>query len=107
MKNQKFLEEFYEKVILSKYDCFSDVFKISWVDHGRLDDSYVWAHYFEVNSRHYVLLSNDYAKGSHLDDGMTHEIVKYNNESGIELKFNDNSEFENITGNYTLYIEKN
>jgi hypothetical protein len=61
MKDEKFLESFYAKVILISYSQYFDVNKIHWIDHGRLGDSYVWAHYFDVNGKHYILLSNDYA----------------------------------------------
>jgi len=106
MENQKFLEEFYENVILPKYGESVDVTNIHWIDHGKLDDSYVWAHYFETNGKQYVLLSNDYAAGSHLDDGLSHEIVQCGGENSTELNFNDNQKIENITGRYTLYQEK-
>lgn len=106
MKNQRFIEDFYSNVILPRYNNSLDITKIHWIDHGKLDDSYVWAHYFETNGKQYILLSNDYAEGSHLDDGMSHEIVKCDNKTSIELNFNDNKEVENITGRYTLYREK-
>lgn len=106
MKNEKFLEEFYKNVILPKYGDLFNVNEIKWLDHGRLDDSYVWAHYFENNGKQYVLLSNDYAEGSHLDDGLSHEIVKCGDKTSLKLCFDDGKEVENITGQYTLYREK-
>lgn len=106
MKNQKFLENFYENVILPRYSEYLGIAEIRWIDHGRLDDSYVWVHYFETNGKQYILLSNDYTEGSHLDDGISHEIVKCGDEKSIELNFSDNKEIENITGRYTLYREK-
>ena len=107
MKNQKFLEEFYENVILPKYGGSLDLSDIKWIDHGKLDDSYVWAHYFEAGGRQYILLSNDYAEGSNLDDGLSHEIIKCGEDKSIELNFNDDKEVENITWRFTLYREKN
>jgi hypothetical protein len=106
MKDQKFLEEFYEKVILPKYSDCLDLAEIKWIDHSRLDDSYVWAHYFESNNKQYILLSNDYAESSYLDDGLSHEIVSCNTKNSIELHFSDGSEVNNITGRFTLYREK-
>lgn len=106
MRDEKFFESFYSRVILIRYSQYFDASKIHWIDHGRLGDSYVWAHYFEANGAHYILLSNDYAKGSYLDDGLSHEIVKCGTKNSIELNFSDNKVVDNITGRYTLYREK-
>lgn len=106
MDNNDFLELFYINVILPRYSDSLDLTNLRWIDHGYIDDSNVYGHYFESGGKQYVLLSNDYAQGSHLDDGLSHEVVKCGDETSIELKFNDNHKIDNITGWYTLYREK-
>ena len=105
MNNVSFLEQFYENVILVRYKDHISLNDIQWIDHGRIEDSYVHGHYFKSNGEQYILLSNDYMKGSYLDDGLSHEIVRIGDSTSIELNFNDNKEIDDITGRYTLYRE--
>jgi hypothetical protein len=100
------LEIIYENVILPRYSEYLNTSDIHWTDHGRVDDSYVTAHYFESDGQHYILLSNNYANGTYLDDGISHEIIKCGDKTSIELNFSDNYKIENVTGKYTLYREK-
>ena len=102
----KFLEQFYEKVILPQYG--STVFNnVTWIDHGAIElDSF--AHYFKAdNSREYVLVFEDFPGNVAFDDGLSHDIVLVNNEKTI--RFGSDPPFkyvENITGYFTLYKEK-
>ncbi len=106
MKNINIFEVIYQNVILPRYSDYLDINDIRWIDHGRVDDSYVTAHYFESNGQHYILLSNNYTHGTYLDDGISYEIVKCGDKTSIELNFSDNHKIENVTGKYTLYREK-
>lgn len=102
----KFLEQFYEKVILPQYG--STVFdNVTWIDHGAIElDSF--AHYFRAgDSRDYVLVFEDFPGNIAFDDGLSHDIVLVNNE--ISIRFGGDPPFkyiENITGYFTLYKEK-
>jgi len=106
MINNKFLEKYYENVILPKYEESLDITDIQWFDHGKIDDSYAFAHYFICQNREYVLLYESYPGITYLDDGLSHEIIKCGNKTSIELKFNDNKGTDNVAGWFTLYQEK-
>lgn len=104
--DEKFLEKFYENVILPQYSNEVSVADIVWKDHGKpgLDS---WAHYFEdKDGREYVLLYEDFPDGAFLKDGLTHEPVEINGEISFELKFGNAKQIPNLTGWYTLYREK-
>ncbi len=102
----KFLEQFYEKVILAQYS--STVFdNITWIDHGAIEfDSF--AHYFKTDDgREYILVFEDFPGNVTFDDGLSHDIVLVNNEKTI--RFGGDPPFkyiENITGYFTLYKDK-
>lgn len=102
----KFLEQFYEKVILPQYS--STVFdNITWIDHGAIElDSF--AHYFKTDDdRECILVFEDFPGNVTFDDGLSHDIVLVNNEKTI--RFGGDPPFkyiENITGYFTLYKEK-
>ena len=102
----KFLEQFYEKVILPQYS--STVFdNVTWIDHGAIElDSF--AHYFKAdNNKEYVLVFEDFPGNVAFDDGLSHDIVLVNSEKTI--RFGGDPPFkyvENITGYFTLYKEK-
>ncbi|PID31438.1 hypothetical protein CR983_01080 [Candidatus Saccharibacteria bacterium] len=102
----KFLETFYETVILPQYDEIV-VEGITWIDHGSigLDST---AHYFrDRTGREYVLVFEDFPDGSVFGDGLSHEIVPVHGE--ISLRFGGDKSFkdiENITGYFTLFREK-
>lgn len=104
--NDKFLEQFYESVILSRYKDGIDIGGIKWKDHGKVElDS--WAHYFEdKNGKEYVLLFEDSPGSSFLDDGLSHEVIKLGDESSIGISFSDGKYIPNVTGYFTLYREK-
>lgn len=106
MKNQEFIESFYVNVILPRYSKYVDITDIHWVDHGRIDDSYAIAHYFECQDKEFVLLYESFPGNTYLDDGLSHEVVKCGDERSIELKFSDNKEIDNIIGWFTLYRGK-
>jgi len=104
--NEKFLEQFYEAVILPRYEGIIKLDKIEWVSHGKVDLD-AWAHHFQIQGREYVLLYEDYPDGSYLKDGLSHEVVKLGDEWSIELKFSDDGkQLPNILGWYTLFREK-
>lgn len=102
----KFLEQFYERVILPQYS--STVFdNVTWIDHGAIElDSF--AHYFKAdNSRGYVLVFEDFPGNVAFDDGLSHDIVLVNNEKTIRFSGDPPFKYvENITGYFTLYKEK-
>ena len=104
----KFLEQFYEKIILPKYGLvFSDVFK--WKDHGKVGPD-TYAHYLEdADGTEFVLLNEDFPNGDYMSDNLTH--------STVPLVGDDNSDIlrvtigtdwiPNVSGYFTLYKEKN
>lgn len=104
--DNKFLEQFYEDVVLPQYAEIVEFKKINWKDHGKVDLD-AWAHYFDDESgREYVLLYEDFPGGAFLDDGLSHELVKIGEETSLKLSFSNDKEVENITGYFTLYREK-
>lgn len=106
MISNKFLEEFYENVILPKYSNDLDLSNIQWIDHGKISDTYSFAHYFMCNNKEFVLLYEDFPGNTYLDDGLSHEIVKCGDKTNIELKSSDSKEIDGIVGWFTLYREK-
>lgn len=102
----KFLEQFYEKVILPQYN--STVFdNVTWIDHGAIElDSF--AHYFKTeNKTEYVLVFEDFPGNVAFDDELSHDTVLVDDEETI--RFGGDPPFkyiENITGYFTLYKEK-
>jgi hypothetical protein len=105
--NEEFLEKLYETVILPRYKDEIDLGKVRWVSHGKVDLD-AWAHYFQVDSKAYALLYEDYPDGSYFKDGLSHEVVKLGDEFSIELKYGDVTpkQIPNILGWYTLFREK-
>ena len=106
MISNKFLEEFYENVILPKYSDNLDLSNIKWIDHGKISDAYSFAHYFICNNKEFVLLYENFPGNTYFDDGLSHDIIKCGDKTNIELKFSDNKEIDNIAGWFTLYREK-
>lgn len=102
----KFLEQFYEKVILPQYA--NTVFNnVTWIDHGAIElDSF--AHYFKTdNGSEYVLVFEDFPGNVAFDDGLSHDIVLVNDEKTIQFGGDPPFKYvENITGYFTLYKEK-
>lgn len=104
--NTKFLEQFYENVILPQY---AEVLfgNITWIDHGSIGLD-AFAHYFKnTDGKEYVLVFEDFPGSTAFDDGLSHDIVLVNNEKTI--RFGGDPPFkyiENITGYFTLYKEK-
>lgn len=101
-----FLEQFYEKVILSQYVDL-DFGPITWIDHGRVGPD-EFAHYFQDSrGHHYVLVFEDFPGGVPFDDGLSHEVVLVNGKTTV--RFSGEVPFkyiENISGYFTLYQEK-
>jgi hypothetical protein len=105
--DEKFLERFYETVVLPRYAGVVRFDKVKWVSHGKVDPD-AWAHYFQVDGREYALLYEDFPDGSYFKDGLSHEVVELGDEGSIELKFSDGGkQIPNILGWYTLFREKN
>jgi hypothetical protein len=71
--NNRFLEQFFENVILTRYEGSFDISGIKWKDHGKVDlDS--WAHYFVSKvGKNYVLLFEDFPETRFL---MTDYLMK-------------------------------
>jgi len=102
----QFLEQFYENVIFPRYKDSVTFGKITWIDHGKVGLD-AWAHHFKAeDNREYVLLYEDFPDGSYLNEDLSHEVVKVGNEISIQLKFGDDAEIVNITGWFTLFVEK-
>lgn len=105
MNNNRFLEQFYEQVVLPRYKNIT-IDKIEWVDHGKVDLD-AWAHHFKISGKEYTLLYEDFPDGSYFQDDPTHELIKCGDETSIELRFSDEvNQIPNITGWFTLYREK-
>lgn len=104
--DNKFLEGYYEKIILPLYK--DESIKVSaWKDHGRVGPDN-WAHCFEdAAGIEYVLLNEDYPDGQYLDNPPTHDVVPLPDSDTISLKvsFGD-AWIPNVTGYFTLYREK-
>lgn len=103
--NDKFLEQFYENVILSRYKDEVELGDIKWIDHGKVGLD-TWAHYFESGGKEYVVLCEDSPGGEYLDDDLSHEVVKLDGRTSIKLSFDDDFEIPNVTGWFTLFQEK-
>lgn len=104
--NTKSLEEFYESIILPRYQGICDLSTIKWISHGKVDLD-AFAHHFECGGKEFVLLYEDYPDGSFLKDGLSHEVVRIGEETSIELRFSDESSvIPNVIGWFTLYQEK-
>lgn len=102
----RFLEQFYENIILPLYSKSVTFKDITWKDHGKLGpDS--WAHYFDnLDGREYILLYEDFPGNSPFDDNLSHEVVRFKDQSSLQLSINDTQQIENVTGYFTLYQEK-
>lgn len=105
--DNKFLEHYYEYVVLPQYGSDLDLKTLTWKDHGKIDLD-AWAHYFEdSDGREYVLLYEDFPGSTYLTDGLTHEVVRVNGQTSLELLFSDgNKKIDNLVGYFTLYREK-
>ena len=104
--NNKFLEQFYENIILPRYEGAASFDGIAWTDHGKVGLD-AWAHYFKSDGKEYVLVYEDFPGNTDLDDGLSHEIVKCGDETSIELRFSDDArQIPNVTGWFTLFREK-
>lgn len=107
--SDKFLEQFYETVVLPRYARVIKFDKITWTSHGKIGLD-AWAHYFETgkDKKEYVLLYEDFPGDTYVTDGLSHEVIKLGDQYAIELKFNDtgNSNYvPNILGWFSLYRE--
>ena len=101
-----FLEQFYENIILSRYEEFVRFGAITWFDHGKVGLD-TWAHYFKSGDKEYVLVYEDFPGNTDFDDGLSHEVVKCGDETSIELRFSDDArQVPNVTGWFTLYQEQ-
>lgn len=102
----KFLEQYYETVILPLYSDGITISDITWKDHGKVGlDSY--AHYFDdKQGREYVLLYEDFPGSDYLNDDLTHDIVLCEGESSVRVMTTPEKTIDNITGYFTLYAEK-
>lgn len=106
MDDNKFLEEFYNRLILRSYDAVLGLKNIHWMAHDKVDLD-AWAHYFTCDNKEYALLYEDLPDGSFFKDGLSHEVVKCGDETSIELRFSDSSlQIPNLTGWYTLFRKK-
>lgn len=106
MKDNKLLEQFYELVILPRYDSLANFGNITWIDHGKVNLD-AWAHYFKSNNKEYVLVYEDFPGNTDFYDGLSHEVVKCGDETSIELRFSDDAkQIPNVTGWFTLFREK-
>lgn len=104
--DNKFLEQFYENVILPQYSDEVSFVTIVWKDHGKVDLD-AWAHYFDdQNGKEYVLLYEDFPGSTFLDDGLTHEVVKIGNETSMKVSLSTDKVIDNFAGYFTLYREK-
>jgi len=106
MDDNKFLEKFYERVIIPRYGDSIARGSVEWIDHGKVGlDS--WAHHFRISGIEYTLLYEDFPDGSYFQDDPTHELVKCNGETSIELRFSDETnQIPNLTGWFTVYRER-
>ena len=103
--NEQALEAYYEHAILAQYGDVI-VYPIKWKDHGRVDLD-ASAHYFDDAEGHeYILLYEDFPDGSFLKDGLSHEIVKVDGETSLQISSSNDILVENIFGYFTLYKEK-
>jgi hypothetical protein len=104
--NIKFLEDYYENVILPRYK--SESFRVViWKDHGRVEPDN-WAHYFEDESgNEYVLLNEDYPGGEYLSDDLTYDVIPFSGADKAVLKVSIGGEWiPNISGYFTLFKER-
>ena len=106
MDENKFLEQFYERVILPRYEDTVRFDEITWVDHGKVGMD-AWAHYFKSDGKEFVLVYEDFPGNTDFDDGLSHEVIKCGEETSIELRFSDDTkQVTNVTGWFTLYQAK-
>lgn len=104
--DEKFLETFYENVILPQYANTVPFSNIHWKSHGKVDLD-AWAHYFDDKTgKEYVLLYEDFPGNTYLDDGLTHEIIKCGEETNLNLTLSNDKKIDNIAGFFTLFREK-
>lgn len=103
--NTESLEEYYEETVLPRYASVQLFRDITWIDHGKVEND-AWAHYFKSEGKEYVLLYEDFPGGVYLDDGLTHEVVKVDGDTSIELKYKGERGVPNLAGWFTLYKEK-
>lgn len=106
MISNKFLEEFYENVVLPKYSKSFYTSNINWLSHERIDESYAFAHYFKCNEKEYALLYEDFPGDTYLKNGAPYEIIKCGDKTIIQLCSSDNKEIDNVLGWFALYREK-
>ena len=104
--NEKFLEQFYENVILPRYSTTADFGAITWHDHTQVGED-ARAHRFRSqDGSEYVLLWEDFPGDIYFGDGITHETIPLNGELSIALQFADKKEIIDVTGYFTLFREK-
>lgn len=104
--DNKFLEQYYIKVILPLYSDIVTFSQITWKDHGKVGPD-AWAHYFDdVHGREYVLLYEDFPGGDYLNDDLTHDIVKRGDETSVHVAINAERQIDNVAGYFTLYAER-
>ncbi|HRN97514.1 MAG TPA: hypothetical protein PLZ58_03660 [Candidatus Saccharibacteria bacterium] len=104
--DDKFIEKYYETVILPLYGDAVTFSKITWKDHGRVGLD-AWGHYFDdQNGREYVLIYEDFPGSEYLNDDLTHEVVRCGDEISVQITTTPKSTVDNITGYFTLYAEK-
>ena len=103
--NDKFLEQFYENVILPRYKDAITFGDITWIDHGKVGLD-TWAHYFQSNGKEYALLNEDFPGNEYFNDDLSHVIVELDGKSSMRLSFDDDFEIPNVNGWFTLYKER-
>ena len=104
--NKEFLEQYFQSVILPLYGDALDISSITWKDHGKVGPD-AWAHYFDdKNGREYVLLYEDFPGSDYLNDELTHEIIRCDEKTCIQISSHPESTIDNIIGYFTLYAEK-
>lgn len=102
----KFLEKYYETVILPLYGDAVTFSKITWKDHGKVGLD-AWGHYFDdQNGREYLLLYEDFPGSDYMNDSLTHDIVPFGNETSVQVTTAPAKLIDNITGYFTLYAER-
>jgi hypothetical protein len=104
--NNKFLEDYYENVILPRYKSES-IGVVIWKDHGQVGPDN-WAHYFEDGTgNEYVLLNEDYPGGIYLNDDLTHDVIPFSEANDPVLQVSFGGEWiPNISGYFTLFKER-
>jgi hypothetical protein len=101
----KSIEQFYESVILPRFNDDIDTSSIKWIRHGKVDQD-AYAHYFATGEREFVLLYEDFPSGAFLTDGLSHIVVTIGYQTSIELRLGTESKsIPNIIGWFTLFKE--